>query len=77
VEAMGQMEGFTHQASLLWVKDRGLGGARARVEEWLAGIEGIVHGVSEGPANSLVIRLLGNKAEQLYDCLKEVVKYAS
>ena len=69
VGAMGQMEGFTHQASLLYV-----GESRARVEEWLAGIEGIVYGVSEGPMNSLVVRMLGNKAEQLYDCLKRIAE---
>jgi urease accessory protein len=85
VEAMGQMEGFTHQASLLWVKDGGIdGNRRTRVDEWLAqaagafeGGGGFVYGVSEGPMNSLVIRLLGDKAEQLYDCLKGVVNYAS
>jgi len=69
VGAMGQMEGFTHQASLLYV-----GGRSERVEGWLAGIEGIVYGVSEGPLNSLVVRMLGNKAEQLYDCLKAIAK---
>ncbi len=74
VGALGQMEGFTHQASLLWVKDGGVGEARARVEKWLAGREEIVYGVSEGPASSLVIRMLGNKAELLYDNLKKVAE---
>ena len=69
VGAMGQMEGFTHQASLLYVGVR-----RTGVEEWLAGIEGIVYGVSDGPMNSLVVRMLGNKAEQLYDCLKRIAE---
>jgi len=69
VGAMGQMEGFTHQASLLYVGERRMG-----VEERLAGIEGIVYGVSEGPMNSLVVRMLGNKAEQLYDCLKSIAE---
>jgi urease accessory protein len=69
VEAMGQMEGFTHQASLLYVGER-----RARVEEWLAGTEGILYGVSDGPMDSLVVRMLGNKAEQLYDCLKKIAE---
>jgi urease accessory protein len=72
VGALGQMEGFTHQAGLLYVQEGGIdiGAKRARVEEWLGGREGILYGVSEGPANSLVIRMLGNKAEPLYDCLK-------
>lgn len=70
VGAMGQMEGFTHQASLLYVGDE----RRARVEECLMGVEGIVYGVSDGPMNSLVVRMLGNKAEQLYDCLKAIAE---
>lgn len=79
VEAMGQMEGFTHQASLLYVGE--VGDRRARVEEWLEeaaganeGREGILYGVSEGPMNSLVVRMLGNTAEQLYDRLKRIAE---
>ena len=71
VGAMGQMEGFTHQASLLYV---GSGGYREDIEQLLGRVGGIVFGVSEGPANSLVIRMLGNKAEQLYDCLKAIAE---
>ena len=71
VGAVGQMEGFTHQASLLYVGD---GGFREEIEKILGRVGGIVFGVSEGPAKSLIIRLLGNKAEQLYDCLKEVAE---
>jgi urease accessory protein len=75
VGAMGQMEGFTHQASLLCVRVGGTAGAmRWRVEGYLAGIEGILYGVSDGPVNSLVIRMLGNKAELLYDSLKKLAE---
>jgi urease accessory protein len=89
VGALGQMEGFTHQASLLIVED-GRKGSRERIEAWMAervgGMEsgsapgrenelaGIVYGVTEGPAGSLVLRMLGNKAEQLYDRLKEIAE---
>jgi len=68
VEGLGQMEGFTHQASLLYVG--GFGMKRDEVERYLSGLEGTVYGMSEGPGGSLVVRILGNKAEPLYNALK-------
>jgi len=73
VEAMGQMEGFTHQASLLWVGGR-VEEKRVLIEAELEGVAGIMYGVSEGPVGSLVIRLLGNGAELLYDTLKMIAE---
>ena len=73
VEALGQMEGFTHQGSLLCVGD-GFGTRREEVESCLLGVEGIAYGVSEGPAGSLVVRILGNKAEPLYEVLKRMAE---
>ncbi|MDO6431912.1 urease accessory protein UreD [Flavitalea sp. BT771] len=68
VEGVGQMEGYTHQASLLYVGSRGVEVLQA--EKCLQALEGVIYGRSEGPAGSLVIRILGNKAEPLYDVLK-------
>ncbi|MBS1664081.1 MAG: urease accessory protein UreD [Bacteroidetes bacterium] len=76
IGGMGQWEGYTHMASLLVIQEGGLGGLRERVEAGLAAAS-VVYGVSEGPAGSLVIRMLGNSAELLYNCLKEVAGYAS
>jgi urease accessory protein len=73
VEAMGQMEGFTHQASLLWVGGC-IGEKSAQIESCLSGREGVIGGVSAGPKDSLVIRLLGNGAEILYDILKAIAE---
>jgi urease accessory protein len=73
VEGLGQMEGFTHQGSLLYIGD-GLVQKRAEAETCLSGVADIIYGISEGPASSLVIRILGNKAEPLYDMLKEVAR---
>jgi len=68
----GQMEGFTHQASLL-VMGKGAGERKREIDAYLSErcLE-ILFGVSEGPAGSLVVRILGNKAEPLYDCLKGI-----
>ena len=73
VEGVGQMEGFTHQASLLYVESRGVEVEKClQVERCLQALEGVTYGMSEGPAGSLVIRILGNKAEPLYDVLKMI-----
>jgi urease accessory protein len=69
VEGVGQMEGYTHQASLLYVGSGGVGIERC-LQVCLQALEGVTYGMSEGPAGSLVIRILGNKAEPLYDVLK-------
>jgi len=69
VGSMGQMEGFTHQASLLMV---GVEPNMEKIGACLAGKEGILYGVTEGPGGSGVVRMLGNKAEQLFDCLNEI-----
>jgi urease accessory protein len=69
----GQMEGYTHQASLIML-DAALDIASAK--ETIAGLlslkEGIEFGITAAHINGLIIRILGNKAEQLLDCLKEV-----
>ena len=73
VGMLGQMEGFTHQASLL-VMGGDAAGSRKMIGDCLAGLPGgeVLFGVSEGPAGSLVVRILGNKAEPLYGALKEI-----
>jgi len=85
VEGLGQLEGFTHQASLLFVADNAVE-KKGGIVEYLSGLPEVVYGVSQGPAGSLVVRILGNKAEPLYDCLKAMagllisskpVRYAS
>jgi len=70
VEGVGQMEGFTHQASLLYVGSPGV--EVLQVEKCLQALERATYGMSEGPAGSLVIRILGNKAEPLYEALKVI-----
>jgi urease accessory protein len=74
--ALGQMEGFTHQGSLLCMGD-GFGMRRREIENYLSGVEGIIYGVSEGPAGGLVVRILGNKAEPLYEALKRMAELLS
>ncbi len=69
IHAMGQLEGYTHQSSLMYlntVADMDL--LSALCLESLSGKEHIHYGVSALPVNGLLVRILGYKGEQLFDC---------
>jgi urease accessory protein len=76
MNALGQLEGYTHQASLLFMGGDGEGARgellRKEVLDYLAGQVGMLSAMSTGPGASLVIRMLGNQAEPLHDCLKGI-----
>jgi len=96
LSALGQLEGYTHQASLLFMGGAGEGtpdeALRKEVQDYLAEREpvetpgaasgqvlsrvpeqaGMLSAISTGPGDSLVIRILGNRAEPLHDCLKGI-----
>jgi urease accessory protein len=70
---MGQMEGFTHQASMIvWDESIAVTEVLDSLYEFLSLQMDIEFGVSALQKNGIVIRLLGYKAEQLFDCLKAV-----
>ena len=97
--ALGQLEGYTHQASLLHMGGAGSGkadifqkeiidylaqtsrqvrlpepeGGRVQSGMLVAGTgQELLSAVSTGPGDSLVVRILGNRAEQLHECLKVI-----
>lgn len=67
--SMGQLEGFTHQASLINIQSSN---HIDIVYEYLSQQEEIISGVSLTPGNGLIVRLLGYKAEQLYHHLQQI-----
>ncbi|MBC9912036.1 urease accessory protein UreD [Chitinophaga varians] len=77
MQAIGQMEGYTHQATLLHINtgtadmETQLTALRQMLEEE----QGIIGGVSLPDARCLVVRILGNGGEQLYDCLRKMQRY--
>lgn len=77
MQAIGQMEGYTHQATLLHIHtgttnmELHMTALRQLLEEE----QGIVCGVSLPDARCLVVRILGNGGEQLYDCLRKMQRY--
>ena len=71
VTAIGQLEGYTHQASLIYLQPHvDVKELRRELLELLDQEKDIDYGISIAPVNGLVIRLLGNGAEHLYDLLK-------
>jgi urease accessory protein len=73
VKAIGQLEGFTHQASLLCVDSNiDTEVKKEIVANRLLSEENIAFGVSSVALNGLIVRLLGYKSEQLFDLLKNI-----
>ncbi len=71
--AIGQMQQYTHQASLIYLNEKADAEAtRLAVAGLLAYQKDISFGISKAPVNGLIIRILGQKAEQLFDCLKAI-----
>jgi urease accessory protein len=73
VHAIGQLEGYTHQASMIWLQDRiNINEVSSTIIDLLAMEKNITSGVSKAPVSGLIIRILGHGAEQLYDCLQKI-----
>ena len=70
---LGQMEGYTHQASMIIINNKSAVDAnKETIYNYLTLLENVSFGVSVTPANGLIVRVLGYKAEQLHDCLKHI-----
>jgi urease accessory protein len=68
VQAIGQWEGFSHQASLiLFDKPETITHHYETINNFLAQQKEITYGISTLPNAGLIIRLLGYKAEQLFN----------
>lgn len=71
LNALGQLEGFTHQASLIYLHPSvEIKTLIDLLTEYLTDQAGIIFGITSPAANGIIVRILGNKAEQLHDCLK-------
>lgn len=76
VKAIGQFENYTHQASLIFIDSSAdINSLITGINEVLSRHKDISVGVSALPVNGIVVRLLGYKAEQLYNCLKMITDF--
>lgn len=73
VQATGQMEGFTHQATLIYADTREDTPAIAdRLLELLASEQDMAFGVTQAAGPAIVLRMLANGAEQLFNCMRRM-----
>jgi urease accessory protein len=77
MHAIGQMEGYTHQATLLYINTgtTHMESHMAVLRQLLEAEQGITGGVSLPDPRCLVVRILGNGGEQLYNCLRKMQHY--
>ena len=70
LSSIGQLEGFTHQATLLYLNENLAFEKLAEVIlDKLSCQKNISYGLSKLPVNGVIVRILGYKAEQLFDLL--------
>ena len=73
LEKIGQWEGFTHQASLIyWNEATDMQLLISPLRALLKEQTGIAAGITLLPANGLLVRVLGNKAEAMHNLFKEI-----
>jgi urease accessory protein len=73
VNAIGQLEHYTHQASLIYLNETAdTRTQRQTINELLSIQSGITYGITETPKNGLLVRILGHKGEQLRNCLIKI-----
>lgn len=73
VHAIGQLEGYTHQASMIYLQENiNVKNLQNSIIELLAEEKNIELGITAAPVNGLIIRLLGSGAEQLFSCLQQI-----
>lgn len=73
MHSLGQMEGYTHQATLIYLNEKApLPAVTKTLLDLLQAQEGITTGVSTLPVAGLVVRVLGHKAEQLFDLQQQI-----
>lgn len=73
LSAIGQLEQYTHQATLLFLHETALiSPLTDLIQDYLKEESDLTAGVSQTAPNGLVVRILGNSGEQLYRCLQEI-----
>lgn len=74
VNVLGQLEGYTHQASLTCVGNMLPVTIIDDIHELLLTEQDISFGISALPGDGFIVRLMGYKAEQLYNVLKLIAE---
>jgi urease accessory protein len=73
LQAIGQWEGYTHQASLILLNNQeNISSHYDAINHFLLQQQEITFGISTLPQSGLIVRILGYKAEQLFNCLNRI-----
>jgi urease accessory protein len=73
LQAIGQWEGYTHQASLIILNNQdNIPLYYDAINHFLLQQQEISFGISTLPHSGLIVRILGYKAEQLFNCLNRI-----
>jgi urease accessory protein len=76
MRAIGQLEGFTHQASMIYLNEQADTAALcALIRQLLTEEADIEFGVSAAPVKGVIVRIMGRGAEQLMDCLHLIAEH--
>jgi urease accessory protein len=71
--AIGQLEGFTHQASLIYISEKsGNDNLAESLHDYLSLEKNIVFGISSTEGNGTIIRIFGHSAEQMHHQVKTI-----
>lgn len=75
LHAMGYLEGFTHQASFIYLNETApMNEFNELITTQLSDEKEIAFGVTLAPVSGLIVRILGHRAEQLHECLKKIAQ---
>lgn len=78
LQAMGQWEGYTHQASLIMINNQeNTSVLYAAINHFLLQQQEITFGISTLPHSGFIVRILGYKAEQLFNCLNRIATFTT
>lgn len=70
---MGQLEGFTHQASLMYINpEANIKDCKKDIFDLMKQMPEACFGVTQTLVNGLVFRMLGTQAEPLFNCLHSI-----
>ncbi len=73
LNAIGQLENYTHQASLIYLDEKAeVKSLIQSINTFLSRQLQVIFGVTETQKNGLMVRMLGFKAEQLHNCLIQI-----
>ena len=72
--SIGQLEGFTHQATLIFLNEKlNIDTIANGLMEPMQKHRDISYGITALPVSGLMVRILGQKAEQLFGVIKQLV----